>query len=82
MFVIFVFANPIFVYFFSFLFEKDSTGSIVIRIIYLLLGGLMPIVVSTLQMVPKTTDVGNVLRWVFYVIPIFSLDFGIMSLAK
>lgn len=48
MFLIFIFANPIFVYFFSFLFDKDSTGSIVVRILYLLIGGLMPIVVSTL----------------------------------
>ena len=42
----------------------------------------MPIVVSTLQLIDKTVKVGNALRWVFYVIPIFCLDFGIVALAK
>lgn len=42
----------------------------------------MPIVVSVLQVIPDTIATGNALKWVFYVVPIYSLDFGIVALAK
>jgi hypothetical protein len=78
----FVFSNPVFIYFFSFLFEKDSTGSIVTRISYIMIGGLCPIIVIILIIFEKTVDIGKALRWVFYLFPIFSLDFGVINLAE
>jgi uncharacterized membrane protein YhaH (DUF805 family) len=77
-----MFSNPVFLYCFSFIFEKDSTGSIVTRILYIMFGGLAPIVVIILMVVEKTVDIGKTLRWVFYILPIFSLDFGVVNLAE
>jgi len=54
-----------------------------VKLIYIVFGIIGPIAVSILQVVNKTTqDVGNVLRWVFYPVPIFSLTFGYISIAN
>lgn len=83
LFIIMIFANPAFVYFFSFLFEKDETGSLVLKMFYFLLGMIAPIIVSVLQVVnPKTQNIANILRWFFYPVPVFSLTFGYMSIAQ
>lgn len=66
----------------AFLFEKDSTGSIITRIVYIIFGGLCPLTVSILCIVPNTASVGKVLRWVFYVSPIYSLNIGIQNISK
>lgn len=50
-FLIMIFANPAFVYFFSFLFEKDETGSLILKMFYFVMGMIAPIVVSVLQVV-------------------------------
>jgi hypothetical protein len=80
--LIFIFANPVFVYFFSFLFENEGSASIITRLIYILLGSILPIAVSFLQIFPTTADIGKVVRWFFYIFPIFSLNFGIQNIAK
>ena len=43
------FANPPFVYFISFLFKKAATGSLVMRLFYILVGGLVTLVVLGLE---------------------------------
>lgn len=46
-----IFANPAFIYAFSFLFEKDETGSFVVKMFYFVFGMIAPIAVSVLQVV-------------------------------
>ena len=78
----FLFANPVFIYFMSFLFNKDSTGSIITRIVYIMFGGLCPLTVSILLLVPSTVEYGKVFKWVFFVAPIYSLNIGIQNISK
>jgi hypothetical protein len=78
-----IFANPAFIYAFSFLFEKDETGSFVVKMFYFCFGMIAPIAISVLQVVNSTTiEVADVLRWFFYPIPVYSLTFGYMSIAQ
>jgi hypothetical protein len=55
LFLAMVFANPAFIYFFSFLFDKDETGSLVVKMFYFVFGIIAPIVVSILQVVNDNT---------------------------
>ena len=80
--IVFIFANPVFVYFFSFLFENEGTASILTRLIYLLAGSILPIAVSILAVIPSTVEIGKVLRWFFYILPIFALNFGVINISK
>lgn len=83
LFLVNTFTNPPFIYFLSFLFEKDESGSSFVKMIYIVFGIIAPIAISILQVVDKTTqDVGDVLRWFFYPVPIFSLTFGYISIAN
>jgi len=83
LFLITIFANPAFIYFFSFLFEKDETGSIVIKMLYFVIGIIAPLAISILQVVNESTqNVANILRWFFYPFPIYSLTFGYMSISN
>lgn len=83
LFLMMIFANPAFVYFFTFFFDKDETGSLVIKMFYFVFGMIAPIVVSVLSVVnPTTVKVANILRWFFYPIPVYSLTFGYMSIAQ
>lgn len=80
--ILVVLANPAFVYFFSFFFEKDDAGSLSVKLLYMLFGVIAPLAVSILQFVEKTKDVGNVLRWFFYPFPIYSLANGYLSISQ
>jgi hypothetical protein len=78
-----VFANPAFIYAFSFLFDKDESGSLVIKMLYFIFGIIAPITISILQVVNKSTqDVAEILKWFFYPLPVYSLTFGYMSIAN
>jgi hypothetical protein len=48
LFLVTVFANPAFIYFFSFLFENVDSGSLTIKILFFLLGIIAPIAISIL----------------------------------
>ena len=75
-------SNPVFIYFFSFFFDKDESGSLALKMVYFSIGIIGPIAVSVLQVVNKTTqDVALVMRWFFYPFPIYSVTFGYMSIA-
>jgi hypothetical protein len=43
-----IFSNPTFIYFLSFLFEKEETGSLVVKMIYFIIGIIGPITISIL----------------------------------
>lgn len=82
LFIAIVLANPAFIYFFSFLFEKDDAGSLAIKLIYFLFGMIAAIAITILQVFPNTKDVASILRWPFYIFPIFSLTSGYMSIGN
>ena len=48
LFAAFVFANPVFIYLLSFFFKKDSSGSLFIKLFYVLAGGIGPLVIVIL----------------------------------
>ena len=78
-----IFANPVFIYFVSFLFEKDETGSFALKVIFLLFAMIAPVVISVLQVVnDDTRAVALTLRWFFYPFPAFALTFGYISIAN
>jgi len=80
--LIHIFANPAFIYFFTFLFDKDEAGSLSIKLLYFIIGLIAPIAVSVLYVIPSTKDFGRVLRYVFYPFPSFSLTYGYISIAN
>jgi len=83
LFFVTIFANPAFIYFFSFFFDKDEAGSLIIKMLYMILGIIAPIVISILQVVNEhTIHIANIMRWFFYPFPIYSLTFGYMSIAN
>ena len=78
-----IFANPAFIYFLSFLTEKEETGSLVVKMIYFVIGIICSITVTILQVVNKdTAKIGSWLRWIFYPLPIYSLTFGYMNICN
>lgn len=78
-----IFCNPAFIYFLSFLFEKEETGSLVVKMIYFVIGIIGPITITILQVVNSyTSGIANWLRWFFYPFPIYSLTFGYMSICN
>ena len=50
-----IFANPAFIYFLTFIFEKEETGSLVVKMIYFVIGIIAPIAISILQVVNSST---------------------------
>ena len=82
LFTVMIFANPAFIYFLSFLFEKDDSGSLAIKLVYFVFGVIAPIAISILQVIDKTKDVAKILKWFFYVSPIYCLTYGFMSVAQ
>ena len=83
LFLLLIFANPAFIYFLTFIFEKEETGSLVVKMIYFVIGIIAPIAISILQVVNSSTaNYANILRWFFLPFPIFSLTFGYMSISN
>ena len=83
LFLLMILANPVFIYFLSFLFEKEETGSLIIKIIYFLIGVIVPIVLSVLQIfLQKYAYLASFYRWFFFPFPIFSLIFGFISISN
>ena len=83
LFLVNVFANPAFIYFLSFLFDKEETGSLVLKMIFFVIGIVAPIAIAILQVVNEDTqNVAKILRWFFYPCPIYCLTFGYMSISN
>jgi len=47
-----------------------------------LLGGICTIAVSILLIIETTAIYGKWLRWTFYIVPIFALDFGLVNISN
>jgi len=80
--LIFIFANPLFIYVASCLFKSESSASIIIRLSYIFIGAILPTAIQFLLIFPSTVKVGKAIRWLFYVLPIYSLNIGISNIAK
>jgi hypothetical protein len=80
-FIVYIFINPVFVYALSAMFQSEATASIMIRIIYIILGVIFPVILASLLYLPDTYALGQILRWFFFIFPIFSLDYGILVIA-
>lgn len=81
LFIAFILAHPVCIYFLSFLFATDVSGSFAIRILYLVVGIILPIAVTVMFFIESTQEVAKVLRWFGYLFPVFSLNFGISQIA-
>jgi len=65
------------------MFDKDEAGSLSIKMLYFIMGIIAPITVSVLEVVnPDTKEVGQVLRWLFYPFPVFSLTYGYIAISN
>ena len=83
LFIVNILANPAFIYFLSFLFEKEETGSLFTKMVFFVIGIIAPIAIAVLQVINEDTiHVANILRWFFYPFPIFCLTFGYMSISN
>lgn len=64
-------------------FQKEETASLAIKMIYFVIGLIAPLTIAILQLVArKYYDIANIIRWVFYPFPIFSMTFGYMSICN
>jgi hypothetical protein len=79
---VFILVNPLFIYVFSCLFDSESSASIIIRLSYVFIGAILPTAIQFLLIFPSTVNVGKVIRWGFYVLPIYSLNIGISNIAN
>ena len=81
MFVLIVFANPLYLYALSFFFENEESGGFAVNIIFFIWGIVTPICISVLQVVSvEMFKNAQSLRWYFYPVPIFSLTYGYMAI--
>lgn len=82
LFLLTTFANPVFLYAFSFFFKNEASASFMIKILYFSLGIIAPLAMSFLQLSASTADLARTLRWVFLPFPIYDLCFGFMVLSQ
>lgn len=80
--LVFILVNPLFIYVFSCLFDSDSSASIITRLTYVFIGAILPTAIQFLLIFPTTVNVGKVIKWFFYVLPIYSLNIGISNIAN
>lgn len=51
--------------------------------VYIVIGAIVPLAIAILLVINETTyNIGNGLRWIFYVFPIFALDYGVMAISE
>ena len=82
LFVLFPFAVVPFSYVTSFLFSSDTVAQICTLFLHFIAGGIMSLTVYTLQLIPQTQQVGDILRWVFCAIPSYCVTHGIVFSAS
>ena len=81
--LIFSFVNPVFVYALSWLFETDVQASVLVRVLYFVLGGAAPIATQVLQVINRQTiEWADWLKQYFYYWPIYNLNFGYLSISN
>ena len=72
------FALVPFTYTTSFLFKDDTSAQITTIFVNVLIAGVMAATVYFLQTIPETFWLGDLLRWVFTIIPNFCLINGLI----
>ena len=82
LFLLFPFAVVPFSYVTSFLFSSDTVAQICTLFMHFIAGGIMSLTVYTLQLIPQTQEVGDILRWVFCAIPSYCVTHGIVFSAS
>jgi len=80
-FLLFAFVNPVFIYCFSNVFPDENTASILIRVIYMILGMILPALVAVMLLLNTTYLLGLFFRQIFLFFPIFTLDYGILVIS-
>ena len=66
----------------SFMFSSDTVAQICTLFLHFIAGGIMSLTVYTLELIPETQHVGDILRWVFCCIPSFCVTHGIVFSAS
>lgn len=71
-----------FTYVTSFFFTNDTVAQIMTLFLHFLVGGIVPIVVFTLWVIPSTAELGDSMRWWFTPIPTYCVGEGIIFAAS
>lgn len=79
-FLLFVVTNPLFLYCWSHLFEKEGPAGTSVRMLFIFVGGAFGIAAIILQFFESTRTVGLIIRYIFCILPIFSLVYGILAI--
>lgn len=83
LFFYFALVNPVFVYAVSFIFDRDTKASVLIRVFYFVLGGLAPIAIQVLQVINyRCLEIATELEKWFIAAPIFNLNYGYVSIVN
>ena len=82
LFMLFPIAVVPFSYVTSFMFSSDTVAQICTLFLHFIAGGIMSLTVYTLQLIPETQQVGDILRWVFCAIPSYCVTHGIVFSAS
>ncbi|CAD2215521.1 ATP-binding protein cassette protein subfamily A, member 8 [Angomonas deanei] len=65
----------------NFIFNSHSTAQNVVMLANFIIGFLLVLAISALQMTDSTKDVAKVLRWIFRIVPSYCVGEGISNLA-
>lgn len=77
----FLFSSPVYIYFKSFFFAKDNSGSLFIKLTYAAAGCFGPLVIIVLEALGGTAGkVSKILKWIFYAFPVFNLNYGLLNI--
>lgn len=67
-----------FTYVTSSFFTSDTVAQIITLFVHFMVGGILPIVLYFLQIIPSTANLGDSMRWWFTPIPTFCVGQGIV----
>lgn len=67
-----------FTYFTSFFFTSDTVAQIITLFVHFMVGGILPIVLYFLQIIPSTANLGDSMRYWFTFIPTFDVGQGLV----
>lgn len=78
-----VLVNPLFIYVFSFFFDKEDSASMAIKLVYFLFGIIFPITTAIFQVLSvQTFQIAQYMRFILIPVPIYSLVQGYISIAN
>ena len=82
--MVFVVANPMFIYALSFIFDNDAKASVLVRVGYFLVGGVAPLIQQVLYVIdnPDCWDWADWLKRYYIFFPIFNLNDAYINITK